>query len=292
MNQTVGGPDFLQTLAQSPSAADATVTSSDPSGAPKSLKSTAGSDSDSSSDSAMMVLALLSQSLAGASSVASSAAPPAVASSGAGSEAATAAAILKSSVAQNLAPLLSNGIADTSRDPASAGATTTDSAATLSGSNTAATLSAAHLSIAPHFHLDAGSTTADLSARVGTPAWTEELGTHLTWMTHQGIESAALRLSPEHLGPLDIRISVQHGQASVWFGATQPDTRAALDQALPRLRELFASQGMTLADANVSRDAPRGRQHPPAVPAIAAMSGVASDETPSTRSLGLLDTYA
>jgi flagellar hook-length control protein FliK len=117
-------------------------------------------------------------------------------------------------------------------------------------------------------------------------------------MAHQGIESASLQLSPEHLGPLQVTISVHDGHASVWFGATQPDTRTALQQSLPQLRQLFSSQGLTLADAGVSREPPRGQSRQSPVRASAAASGVAAasvDGAPAAASiasgLGLVDTY-
>jgi flagellar hook-length control protein FliK len=116
-------------------------------------------------------------------------------------------------------------------------------------------------------------------------------------MAHQGIESASLKLSPAHLGPVEVRISVQDGGASVWFGAAQADTRAALEQALPRLREMFSTQGLTLADANVSREPPRQQQQP-TVHGVASVTGVSegsvtlSSSSLSSLRIGLLDTYA
>jgi flagellar hook-length control protein FliK len=138
-----------------------------------------------------------------------------------------------------------------------------------------------------------------LASQVGTSAWTDELGTRLTWMAQQGIESASLQLSPEHLGPLQVNISVHDGQASVWFGAAQADTRAALQQSLPQLRQLFANQGLTLADAGVSRESPRGqdRQSSGRSASSAAAIAAANLDSPgsdagTTGGLGLLDTYA
>jgi flagellar hook-length control protein FliK len=96
-----------------------------------------------------------------------------------------------------------------------------------------------------------------VQAPVGSSQWADEIGTRLTMMTEQGKHAASLRMSPEHLGPLEIRIAIRDDQASVWFGAAHADTRAAIEHALPRLRELFESQGMSLADAGVYREAPR-----------------------------------
>jgi flagellar hook-length control protein FliK len=114
-------------------------------------------------------------------------------------------------------------------------------------------------------------------------------------MTHRGLESGSLRVSPEHLGPVEVQISVQNGDASVWFGASHPDTRAALEQALPRLREMFANQGLTLTDSGVSRESPRQARSSPS-PSVAAVSAVGSQDVSVSAavrlSLGLVDTYA
>jgi len=137
---------------------------------------------------------------------------------------------------------------------------------------------------------------SDLKSPVGTAAWTDELGGKVTWMAKQGIESASLKLSPEHLGPLEVHISVQNGSASVLFGAAQADTRAALQQALPRLHEMFAGQGLTLADAGVSREPPRQQANPSAVAPVPGISAMPDETAPVAAvmpaRLGLLDTYA
>lgn len=137
-----------------------------------------------------------------------------------------------------------------------------------------------------------------LHTPVGSTEWADELGTRLTLMTERGHHTASLRLSPEHLGPLEIRISVNNDQASVWFGAAHADTRAAIEQALPRLRELFAAQGMSLADAGVSHQSPQDRSHPQAMPGAFADGSASGNETESKvitiahLRLGLVDAYA
>lgn len=82
--------------------------------------------------------------------------------------------------------------------------------------------------------------------------WSKNLGDRLLMMAENGMQTARLKLHPEHLGPLEIRISVDDdGASQVWFSAHHPQTRDAIEQALPRLRELFADQGLNLAQANV-----------------------------------------
>jgi flagellar hook-length control protein FliK len=130
---------------------------------------------------------------------------------------------------------------------------------------------------------------------VGSAAWADEIGSRMTMMVDQGKHTASLRLSPEHLGPLEIRIAVNDDKASVWFGAANADTRTAIENALPRLRELFASQGLTLADANVSREPPRQQPNPTAQSSTSG--GISSEDgsvaaTPTHIRLGLFDAYA
>ena len=130
---------------------------------------------------------------------------------------------------------------------------------------------------------------------VGHQAWSEEIGSRLTMMVEQGKHTASLRLSPEHLGPLEIHISMNDDQASVYFGAAHADTRAALENALPKLREMFAAQGLSLADAGVHREPPRQQANPAAQSRssdnLAAEGGEQSVAAANVR-LGLLDAYA
>jgi flagellar hook-length control protein FliK len=129
---------------------------------------------------------------------------------------------------------------------------------------------------------------------VGSAAWADEIGTRVVMMTEAGNHTASLKLSPEHLGPLEINITVRDDKASVWFGAAHADTRAAIETALPRLREMFEAQGLSLADAGVFREPPREQ---PVVKnnATSAEQGEAVDEVASAgvrARLGLVDAYA
>ena len=141
-------------------------------------------------------------------------------------------------------------------------------------------------------------TTRDLppiAARVGTPQWTDDVAARVALLSDKGMHAASLRLSPEHLGPLEIQITVKNDQATVWFGAAHADTRSALEQALPRLRELMQSQGLVLSDAGVfrepPRDQPRAYRNSEAASMANAITPVESDVRLAV-SKGLLDAYA
>jgi flagellar hook-length control protein FliK len=133
-----------------------------------------------------------------------------------------------------------------------------------------------------------------LEARVGTPAWSDELAAKVSFLNERGLQSASLRLSPENLGPMEIQISMQDDKAKVWFGAAHAETRAALEQALPRLREILQSQGLTLTDAGVFQEPPReqARGYTAQTEGAVLSSDAEVREVIVTRKSGLLDAYA
>jgi flagellar hook-length control protein FliK len=147
---------------------------------------------------------------------------------------------------------------------------------------------------APRSHASADPMSRPVHTPVGTAAWADEIGSRLIVMTEQGKQTASLRLSPEHLGPLEISITMRDDKASVWFGAAHADTRAAIEHALPRLRELFEAQGLSLADSGVFRESPRESSAPRAT--AHGADGQAVEDAAEPRSvqvrIGLVDAYA
>jgi flagellar hook-length control protein FliK len=79
----------------------------------------------------------------------------------------------------------------------------------------------------------------------------EEVVTALA-VVRQGGE-ATLRISPDGLGPVEIRLKLDGDRVELGFTATQQDTRQALQDALPKLREMLAQQGLQLGQADVGQ---------------------------------------
>jgi flagellar hook-length control protein FliK len=82
-------------------------------------------------------------------------------------------------------------------------------------------------------------------------SFADGLGERLLALGGDGLQTARLRLHPETLGPLEVRIRVDGGQADVWFGTQQGQARDAIEGTLPRLREMFAAQGLELGRVQV-----------------------------------------
>ena len=103
--------------------------------------------------------------------------------------------------------------------------------------------------------------TSQIGTPPGQPGWNEALGDRVAWMAGNRIHNAELRLNPSELGPVRVQISVDDGQATVNFTAQHPLTRDAIEQALPRLREMLADQGLVLQGASVSEQGARHEQY-------------------------------
>lgn len=81
----------------------------------------------------------------------------------------------------------------------------------------------------------------------GSERWNQALGERVVLMLRADQQVARLTLNPEHLGPLEVQVRVRDEQAQVWMQAHTPQAREALENAMPRLREMLAEQGLDLA---------------------------------------------
>lgn len=86
-----------------------------------------------------------------------------------------------------------------------------------------------------------------------SPRFAEEVGARLQWIAEQQGGEATLRISPDGLGPVEIRLRLDGDRVELGFTATQQDTRQALQDALPKLREMLAQQGLQLGHADVGQ---------------------------------------
>ncbi|MFY8134539.1 MAG: flagellar hook-length control protein FliK [Aquimonas sp.] len=99
-----------------------------------------------------------------------------------------------------------------------------------------------------------------------TAQFSVALGQQMQWMANQQVGRAELRLDPEELGPLEIRLEMQGDEIRAEFSSRSAEVRSLLETQVPRLRELLAEQGFSLADAQVGQeraayqDAPQQRE--------------------------------
>lgn len=103
----------------------------------------------------------------------------------------------------------------------------------------------------------------DIQPQLNNAAWARVMSSRVVWMAREGVQQAELRLNPAHLGPVEVRLSMQNDQTSVTFIASNAAARDALEQALPRLRESFNENGLALNHAEVSHQeqSSQGSEH-------------------------------
>jgi flagellar hook-length control protein FliK len=129
-----------------------------------------------------------------------------------------------------------------------------------------------------------------IATPVSSHEWGRAVAAEIHVLAGNGVKEATLRLSPEHLGPVEVHIDVQDTKVNVNFTATHAETRAALEQSVPQLRDMLAGSGLSLGQANVQQETrpgshnltPRTPQSPLAEP----------EEQPVMTALGLVDEYA
>jgi flagellar hook-length control protein FliK len=150
----------------------------------------------------------------------------------------------------------------------------------------------------------AAAADAPAVVRVDTPVggrgWDAEVGQKIVLLANRQESRAELTLTPPQLGRVDVSITVNGDQTSAAFVSASPAAREALEQALPRLREILAEAGITLGQASVNAESPRqdgngtsGERR--ADDGSAGSAGTANAAAPAQwlrRSEGLIDTFA
>ncbi|HUL63233.1 MAG TPA: flagellar hook-length control protein FliK [Burkholderiaceae bacterium] len=178
---------------------------------------------------------------------------------------------VKGDFAEHLVATARSGIEAAVRAPAAAAAPETTSqaiaAAVAGASNGSGTYSIAHAAVA---------------APVGTAAFASELSQRVVVFAGQKVQRADIAVTPPELGPIAVSIEVRGQEATLAFAASNHTTRAAIEDALPRLREMLSAQGLQLAGTHVGSE-PRRDPYRPARDDGAASSGAAPREATATQ---------
>lgn len=103
--------------------------------------------------------------------------------------------------------------------------------------------------------------TVNVQAHVNQPGWDQAVASRVMFLAKNNVQAAKLTLNPNNLGPIEVSISMKNEQANVSFVAQHGMTREALEQAIPRLREMFAANGLELSESNISDGQSAQQQH-------------------------------
>ncbi|WP_313319380.1 flagellar hook-length control protein FliK [Stenotrophomonas sp.] len=140
--------------------------------------------------------------------------------------------------------------------------------------------------------IDAPTATPEL----GSDDFDDAIGARVNWLAEQKIGHAHIRISPDHMGQIEVKLQLDGDRVHASFTAANADVRHALESSLPRLREMLGEQGMQLAHADVGQQqnsSPQSGNQGNDAPGMGGTTEAA--EITSSRTLrmrGLLDAYA
>jgi len=97
-------------------------------------------------------------------------------------------------------------------------------------------------------------------APINDPRWAQQFGERVVWLARGDIQNAQINISPAQLGPIQINISLNGDQMTAHFVAAHQEVRQALEDAMPRLREMLSGAGINLGQSNVGSQAQQQQQ--------------------------------
>lgn len=80
-----------------------------------------------------------------------------------------------------------------------------------------------------------------------------QLKDRLMYQLHNKIQSAEVKITPEDLGTVQIKVNLQQEQLSVQFVVQQSNTKELLEQQMPKLKDLLQQQGLQLTEGQVEQ---------------------------------------
>ena len=90
-----------------------------------------------------------------------------------------------------------------------------------------------------------------ITAHLHDNKWSQQLSDRVLWLARGDMQNAQINITPAHLGPIQISLSLSGEQMTAHFVSASQEVRQALEDALPRLREMLAGAGINLGQANV-----------------------------------------
>lgn len=106
----------------------------------------------------------------------------------------------------------------------------------------------------------AEATTWQAPLALTEPAAAQQLKDRVMVQIQHKLQTAEVQLHPEDLGSMQIKLNLQQDQLSVQFVVQQGAAKEALEQQMPKLRELLEQQGIALTEGQVEQRQSGGQQ--------------------------------
>ena len=89
----------------------------------------------------------------------------------------------------------------------------------------------------------------------------DQVAERVQMMMSKNLKNIDIRLDPPELGRMQIRMNMNGDGATVHFTVANQQARDALEQSMPRLREMLAQQGVQLGDTSVQQQSSGQQQN-------------------------------
>lgn len=153
------------------------------------------------------------------------------------------------------------------------------------------------LVVSPTERKSASPMLASIAYPLRHPQWGAAVAKRIVFMANQQMQQAQITLNPEKLGPIQIRLHLDRDQSiAVSMSAQHGATREALEQAMPRLKEMLTEAGIAFSSVEVDDDAAFSEQQSNKQAAKGAVESldesVAETVVQNTNSKNMIDFYA
>ncbi|MBB3779965.1 flagellar hook-length control protein FliK [Xanthomonas campestris] len=132
---------------------------------------------------------------------------------------------------------------------------------------------------------------------MGSDSFDDAIGARMSWLADQKIGHAHIKVTPNEMGPVEVRLHLDGDKVNASFSSANADVRQALEQSLPRLREMLGQNGFQLGQADVGQQ--QQSQSGNRNGGGSDGNGLSLDDSPPVgipsvvlRQRGLLDAYA
>lgn len=132
---------------------------------------------------------------------------------------------------------------------------------------------------------------------MGSDTFDDAIGARLSWLADQKIGHAHIKVTPNEMGPVEVRLHLDGDKVNASFSSANADVRQALEQSLPRLRDMLGQNGFQLGQADVGQQ--QQSQSGNRNGGGSDGNGLSLDDSPPVgipsvvlRQRGLLDAYA
>ena len=92
---------------------------------------------------------------------------------------------------------------------------------------------------------------AGVQSPLTSEAWPKQFNEKVVWRAKNDQQTAQININPPQLGPIQITLNLSGDQANAIFASPHPEVRQAIEAALPQLKDMLASAGISLGNTNV-----------------------------------------